>query len=390
MTTQHDCTLSPALLEQIASQGLDVLPDLMRTVINAAMEAERQQHLGVGRYARSPERRGYANGFKPKTMTTRVGAITFAVPQVRDGSFYPSALERGLRSERALTLALAEMYVQGVAQRAPDPPGRGHHRTAVRGRTVVEPGEPRHRAVGPSFGAMADPSAGRNAVCLSRRPLRKGAPGWAGARRGGADRDRRRPGGPAAGLGRVRGAQRAGGPLAAVPPRLGGPWSRRRPAGDQRCARWPPGGAAGGVRRRAERCQFHLQQNAGAYVPRQDQRAEVAADIRAIFTALNQHEAAALLAKTVQKYATTAPRLSTWLETAIPEGLTVFAFPAAHRRLLRTTNGVERLNKEIRRRTRVVSIFPNEASCLRLVSAILMEISEEWETGKTYLAFDAA
>jgi transposase-like protein len=139
-----------------------------------------------------------------------------------------------------------------------------------------------------------------------------------------------------------------------------------------------------------QRCQFHLQQNAGAYVPRQEQRAEVAADIRAIFTALNQHEAEALLAKTVLKYAKTAPRLSTWLETAIPEGLIVFAFPAAHRRLLRTTNGVERLNKEIRRRTRVVSIFPNEASCLRLVSAILMEISEEWETGKTYLAFDAA
>ena len=125
-------------------------------------------------------------------------------------------------------------------------------------------------------------------------------------------------------------------------------------------------------------------------MPRQEQRAEVAADIRAIFTALNQHEAESLLAKTVQKYAKTAPRLSTWLETAIPEGLTVFAFPAAHRRLLRTTNGVERLNKEIRRRTRVVTIFPNEASCLRLVSAILMEISEDWETGKTYLTFDAA
>ena len=117
MTTQHDCTLSAALLEQIASEGLDALPDLMRTIINAAMEAERQQHLGVSRYERSPERRGSANGFKPKTMTTRVGAVTFAVPQVRDGSFYPSALERGLRSERALTLALAEMYVQGVSTR---------------------------------------------------------------------------------------------------------------------------------------------------------------------------------------------------------------------------------------------------------------------------------
>lgn len=75
------------------------------------------------------------------------------------------------------------------------------------------------------------------------------------------------------------------------------------------------------------------------------------------------------------------------MEKNIPEGLTVFSFPAAHRRLIRTTNGLERLSREIRRRTRVVSIFPNEAACLRLVSAILMEIDEEWQTGRTYLTY---
>jgi hypothetical protein len=86
-------------------------------VINAAMRAEREAHLGAGHYERSPERRGHANGFKPKTVQTRLGDLTFAVPQVRDGSFYPQALEKGLRSERALRLALAEMYVQGVSTR---------------------------------------------------------------------------------------------------------------------------------------------------------------------------------------------------------------------------------------------------------------------------------
>ena len=136
-----------------------------------------------------------------------------------------------------------------------------------------------------------------------------------------------------------------------------------------------------------QRCQFHLQQNAGAYVPRHDLKASVAADIGAIFNAANRSEAEALLAKTVQKYATSAPRLSSWMDSNIPEGLTVFAFPAAHRRLRRTTNGLERVNQEIRRRTRVVGIFPNEASCVRLVSAITMEISEEWEAGKAYLSF---
>jgi transposase-like protein len=93
------------------------LPELIRTMLNAAMHAERQQYLRAAPHERTAERQGYANGYKPKTVTTRVGDITFAVPQVRDGSFYPSALERGLRSERALTLALAEMYVQGVSTR---------------------------------------------------------------------------------------------------------------------------------------------------------------------------------------------------------------------------------------------------------------------------------
>jgi transposase-like protein len=81
------------------------------------MRLERQKHLGVGPYERSNDRKGYANGFKPKTVQTRVGALDLDVPQVRDSSFYPSSLEKGLRSERALKIALAEMYVQGVSTR---------------------------------------------------------------------------------------------------------------------------------------------------------------------------------------------------------------------------------------------------------------------------------
>ena len=139
-----------------------------------------------------------------------------------------------------------------------------------------------------------------------------------------------------------------------------------------------------------QRCQFHLQQNAQAYVPRKDMLTEVAADIRTIFDAPDRTTAEVYLAKTVEKYSKTASRLSDWMATNIPEGLTVFAFPASFRRLLRTTNGVERLHREVRRRARVVSIFPNPASCLRLVSAILAEMSEEWLTGRTYLVFEGA
>lgn len=100
-----------------------------------------------------------------------------------------------------------------------------------------------------------------------------------------------------------------------------------------------------------QRCQFHLQQNASAYVPRQDMKAQVAADIRAVFSVQDRAEADTLLKRTLQKYEATAPRLSVWLEESLPEGLTVFAFPEPHRRLLRTTISVERVNQEVRRRT---------------------------------------
>jgi putative transposase len=134
-----------------------------------------------------------------------------------------------------------------------------------------------------------------------------------------------------------------------------------------------------------QRCQFHLQQNAQAFVPHKEMQAEVAEDLRTIFNAPDRPTADAYLAKAVSKYEKSASRLSEWMTTNIPEGLMVFSFPGAFRHLLRTTHGVERLHREVRRRARVVSIFPNQASCLRLVSAVLSEISEEWLTGRTYI-----
>ena len=131
-----------------------------------------------------------------------------------------------------------------------------------------------------------------------------------------------------------------------------------------------------------QRCQFHLQQNAQAYIPRKSMQEDVATDIRAIFRAADRKRAEALLKTTVEKYAESAPKLATWMEENLEEGFTVFAFPAAHQRFLRTSNNLERVNREIRRRTRVVSIFPNDASCLRLVSAVLIELDEKWLLGK--------
>ena len=134
-----------------------------------------------------------------------------------------------------------------------------------------------------------------------------------------------------------------------------------------------------------QRCQFHLQQNAGQYVPRVDMRAEVAEDIRSIFNTPDRETAETFLKKAVEKYALLAPKLADWMEVNIPEGFTVFSFPRAHQRRLRTSNYLERLSQGIKLRTRIVRVFPNEQSCLRLVSAILMEIGEEWEYGRLYL-----
>ena len=116
-------------------------------------------------------------------------------------------------------------------------------------------------------------------------------------------------------------------------------------------------------------------------------QAEVAADIRMIFNAPNRTTANEYLARVVLKYAKSAAKLADWIEKSLPEGLTVFGFPAAHQRQLRTSNSLERVNRELDRRTTVVSIFPNEAACLRLISAVLIELDDAYQADRSYLSF---
>ena len=134
-----------------------------------------------------------------------------------------------------------------------------------------------------------------------------------------------------------------------------------------------------------QRCQFHLQQNAQAYVPRKSMKKSVAADIRAIFNMPDKEEANRMLQKTVAKYEKSVPALARWLSENIPEGLVIFDFPNEHRIKLRTSNLIERLNKSIKKRTRIVGIFANEAACLRLVTGILIEENENWLLENTYM-----
>jgi transposase-like protein len=382
MTYQDNFTVNEDVLEGISKSGLDFLPELLRIIVNAAMREERQQHLRVDPYERHEERQGYANGYKDKTVKTRVGDIQFSVPQVREGGFYPSALEKGLRSERALTLAMAEMYVQGVSTRkvsailekmcgseisstTVSKASKNLDETLEKWRNspleeivylyldaqyqkVRQDGHIQDCAVFVAVGV--DPTGHRKVLGVSLS-LGEQEIHWRGFMQSLVNRGLR-------GVQLIISDDHAGLKAARKAVFGGVPW---------------------------QRCQFHLQQNAQAYVPRKDMQVEVAQDIRNIFNAPDRPKAETYLKEAVQKYQKTASKLADWMEKNIPEGLTAFSFPAAHWRKIRTDNHVERLNKEIRRRTRVVGVFPSEESCLRLVSAFLMEKSETWETGKIYL-----
>ncbi len=137
-----------------------------------------------------------------------------------------------------------------------------------------------------------------------------------------------------------------------------------------------------------QRCQFHMAQNAQSYAPKKSMREELGEAVRRIFHSSDYAAAKEQTRKTIDKYKESASEFVKWLEDNVEEGLTCFNFPEAHRKKIRTVNALERLNKEIRRRTRVVMLFPNVSSCERLVTAVLQGIDEEWSSGKKYLDMD--
>jgi putative transposase len=384
MTYQGNCTLPEDLLAKIAEQGLEYLPELVRILVDSAMLAERQDYLQAKPYQRTPNRRGQANGFKPKTVVTRIGAIPFSVPQVRDGGFYPQALEKGIRSERALVLSLAEMYVQGVSTRKV-----AEITERLIGKAVSSSQVSRAAAeLDTILESWRNQPIGEMVYLLLDARYEK-------VRQGGQVRDvailiavgidsegKRRILGISVSLGEHEVHWREF--LKSLVAR-GLCGVRLIVSDDHQGLRAARQGVFGGVP--WQRCNFHLQQNAMAYAPRQAMRVVIARDIRTVLQAADRGMAEANLKLIVQKYSKRIPRLSAWMEANLPEGLTVMEFPESHRRLLRTTNMIERLNREIRRRTRVVTIFPNVASCQRLISAILMEVDEEWQMGKRYLTF---
>ena len=383
MTHPNNPDLLNTVLQLLTTQGTSSLAEGLRLLLNEAMSQERSAVLQAQPYERSEERLGHANGFKPKSLATRVGQIDLRVPQVRNGvDFYPSALEKGVRSEQALLLAMAEMYVQGVSTRKVSKIVEelcGHQVSSTQvsacaAKLDVELQLWRERPLGAFSYIVVDARyekvrhGGILVDCATLIAMGIGPDG------------KRTILGVSVALSEAEAHWRTF--LTSLVER--GLHAVKFIVSDAH-----PGLAAA---RRAvfpsvpwQRCQFHLQQNAQAHVPRLDLRSVVAADIRSIFNCSDLESAQARLKERVAFYSKPAPKLAEWMEQNLPEGFIVYGLPEAHRRRLRTSNAIERVNQELKRRTRVASLFPNEASLLRLVTALLCEISNEWATSKVYL-----
>ena len=137
-----------------------------------------------------------------------------------------------------------------------------------------------------------------------------------------------------------------------------------------------------------QRCQFHLCQNAQSYAPKKSMRGEIAGVMREIFNCPTLEIAQEMKLRAIERCRKKAPEFAKWLEGNIDEGLTVYRFPKEHWKKIRTSNGIERVNREIKRRTRVAVLFPNKEPALRLVTGVILEIHEEWITGRQYLNMD--
>ncbi len=382
MAYEKDYTLLEQVIQMLAANKDNKFSRVIETVVNEAMKLERTQALQAQPYERTDERTGYANGFKDKTLALATGKVLLKIPQVRGLEFYPSCIEKGIRSERSLKLAIAEMYVKGVSTR--------------RVSDIVE--------------ILCGTEVSSSQVSRLAKELDAEVESWR-----------------ASPIGQIQylildaryESVRVGSQVTkqALLVAIGVDYSGKRHILDTSVAnseaevnwrvfleglvrrgmhglRMITSDDHSGLRAAIDavfpgilwqRCQFHLQQNAHAYVTRKDDVPVVSADIRKVFNAPDYENAERYLNQLVETYQKTNPRLAAWADENLRDGLSVFHIPENHRRKMRTSNLAERQMKEIKRRTRVVGVFPNAESLLRLVATLLLEQNDQWQNDKRYL-----
>jgi putative transposase len=364
-------------------------PDSLRAVVRADMqemlEAEMTDALGAEKSERTPARLGYRAGYYTRTLVTRVGKLELRVPQDRDGRFSTELFERYQRSEQALVATLAEMYVQGVSTR--------------KVKAITE------ELCGHSFSASAISAINKrldeSLAAFAQRPLAEPFPylildaRYEKVREGGIVTSQ------------------------AVLIAVGIDWDGRRQilsvemANRESRSSWKEfllglrarglhgvelvvaddhAGLRAAIREvlaeaAYQRCYVHFLRNALDYLPRKADD-DCLQELRWLYDRRSVEEARRDLAAWIAKWGTRYPRLVAWVEETIEETLTFYRLPRQHHKHLKSTNMLERLNEEIRRRTYVVRIFPNAASCCRLVRALAVEMHENWLEAHRYLNMD--
>jgi transposase-like protein len=382
MTTRKKPTASLRLVEQVLKDDPVQLKSLVKSALQEVLEAEMSEAVGALPGQRSETRVGYRAGYYSRGLVTRIGKLELRVPRDRDGRFSTELFERYQRSEKALVSALAEMYVQGVSTRKVKVITEelcGHSFSAstisqinkgldaslkrFAERSLEEPypylildaryekvrldGVIRSQAVLIAIGINWE---GRRNVIGVELAQRESSSSWKGF---------------------IAALQQRG---------LNGvefvvsddhPGLKRAVAELLPQAAW-------------QRCYVHFLRNALDYLPRKADD-DCLQELRWIYDRRNLAEAQADLASWLKRWEKRYPRLTDWVEAHIAETFTFYRLPRQHHKHLKSTNLLERLNEEIRRRTYVVRIFPNEASCLRLVRALCAEIHENWIEDHRYV-----
>ena len=360
------------------------LKEIVERVLQELLEAEMTEHIGAAPYERTENRKGQRNGYKPRTLRTRVGTLNLAVPQDRGGAFSTRLFARYQRNEKALVLALMQMYVEGVSTRkvkeiTEELCGTSFSKSLVSQLASGLDSELeawRSRRLEAEAYPYMFVDARYEKVRVDGRVVNQGVLVVSAVRDDG--------------MREILGVEVADTESEATYHELFRSLKRRGLKGVQLVVSDDHEGLKSAVCRHFQgaahqRCQVHYQRNLLGMVSH-IKRKELGADLRAIFAAPAREEALRIASSVANKWRGKGiEKVAEHLEEHIEECLSCLAFPESHRRRIRTTNSLERLNQEIKRRTRVVRIFPNRESCLRLVTALAVEVSEEWVTGRRYL-----
>ena len=366
--------------------GGDFLKDLAETMLQRLMEWDVEGQIGAGRYERNDGRTTHRNGYRERDLETRLGTLELKIPKLRRGSYFPAFLEPRKTAERALVAVIQEAWIQGVSTRKVDELVQAMGMSGISKSQVSTLCKDIDTRVGAFLNRRIEgewPYLWLDATYLKVRDT-DGGPvvSIAAIIATGVNRDGRRE---ILGLGL--------GPSEAATFWLGflRTLQQRGLAGVKLVISDAHEGLKAAIRQvfsaSWQRCRVHFMRNALAHAPK-GQHSMVSAAIRTAFAQETPAAASAAWRHVADQLRTRFPKLATLMDEAETEVLAYKAFPAAHWAKIHSTNPIERLNKEVKRRADVVGIFPNEASIIRLVGAILLEQNDEWQLQHRYMTLE--